>query len=127
MAYNSNVLPATSSESGNQSNNNIYQGPTEKNLSADNIADGFGIARPATLKTDMETFPGSEASEQSKLKMREMGRFDELKSKTFKSVQITNEGISLDSFGGNFAQDKGRYGDAGKGEQAANNPGRSSN
>lgn len=93
-----NMLPNVGSESGNQSNNNIYQGPMEKSFSGDNIANGFGIARPAGLKANIETFPGSEASEQSKLKMREIARFDSLKPAMGSTLTINNAGIVLDGF-----------------------------
>lgn len=94
-----NMLPNSDSESGNQSNNNLYQGPMEKSFSGDNIANGFGIARPAGLKNAIETFPGSEASEQSKLKDREIARFNDLSGKAFGlQVPITNAGIVLDGF-----------------------------
>lgn len=99
-AYNANVLPSTDSESGNNSNNNIFQGAAEKTVSNDNFSNGFGIARPASLKPGMETFPGSEASEQSKLKMREIARFDNLQSSGAMSMTapITSAGIVLSGF-----------------------------
>lgn len=103
-AYNSNVLPNSGSENGAGSNDNLYQGPMEKTVSNDNFSDGFGIARPATLKADTETFPGSEASEQAKLKMREIGRFNELQGKAFGNPAISNQGVVLDSFGGMFGE-----------------------
>lgn len=90
-----NMLPNVGSESGNQSNNNIFQGPAEKGFSGDNIANGFGLARPAGLKANIETFPGSEASEQSKLKEREMQRFNALQPAMGLTVPITNSGIVL--------------------------------
>lgn len=93
-----NMLPNTGTESGNQSNNNIYQGPAEKGFSGDNIANGYGLATPAALKSAIETFPGSEASEQMKLKQREAARFSALQSSGAMSmtVPITNAGIVLD-------------------------------
>lgn len=97
-AYNSNVLPTADSESGNGSNDNLYQGPVEKNVSNDNYPNGMGIARPATLKPGMETFPGAEASEQYKLKERELARFNSLAPAMGMKVDITNAGIVLDSF-----------------------------
>lgn len=94
-----NMLTNTDTESGNQSNNNLFQGPAEKSFSGDNIANGFGIARPAALKANIENFPGSEASEWAKLKDREIARFDNLQSKAFNlQVPITNAGIVLDGF-----------------------------
>lgn len=106
MAYNSNVLPSGGSEGGG-SNNNLYQGPVEKSFSGDNIANGFGMAHPSTLK-GMETFPGSEASEWAKLKEREWARFNDLKAKAFvKNIPITNEGIVLDGFGGTVGEGMG--------------------
>lgn len=95
-----NMLPNTGSESGNQSNNNIYQGPAEKSFSGDNVSNGFGIARPAGLKANIETFPGSEASEQVKLKQREIARFDNLQASGAMSMTapITNAGIVLSGF-----------------------------
>lgn len=94
------MLPNVGSESGNQSNNNLYQGPAEKSFSGDNVANGYGIARPAGLKTNIETFPGSEASEQSKLKMREIARFDNLSASGAlgMTAPITNAGIVLTGF-----------------------------
>lgn len=91
-----NMLPNTGTESGNQSNNNLYQGAAEKGFSGDNIANGYGLANPAALKPSIETFPGSEASEQYKLKMREMDRFNALKPAMGLTVPITNSGIVLD-------------------------------
>lgn len=94
-----NMLPSADRESDGQSNNNLYQGPAETGFSGDNIANGFGIGRPATLKNAIETFPGSEASEFAKLKEREIVRFNDLSSKAFGlQVPITNAGIVLDSF-----------------------------
>lgn len=92
-----NMLPNVGSESGNSSNNNLYQGPAEKGFSGDNIANGYGLAHPAALKSAIETFPGSEASEQSKLKMRELDRFNALQSSGAMNltVPITNSGIVL--------------------------------
>lgn len=90
-----NMLPNVGSE-GNGSNNNIYQGPAVKNFSGDNIANGFGLATPAPLKSAIETFPGSEASEQSKLKEREMQRFNALQPAMGSTVTINNAGIVLD-------------------------------
>ena len=107
MAYNSNVLPNSGSE-GSGSNDNLYQGATEKAFSGDNIPNGFGMSSPASLKAGMETFPGSEASEWSKLKNREMSRFNDLKAKAFvKNIPITNEGIVLDGYGGAVGQGMG--------------------
>lgn len=92
-----NMLPNVGTESGNDSNNNIFQGAAEKGFSGDNIANGYGIANPAALKAQIETFPGSEASEQYKLKMREMDRFNMLQSSGAMSLTtpITNAGIVL--------------------------------
>lgn len=92
-----NMLPNVGSESGNQSNNNLYQGAAEKGVSNDNYPNGYGISRPAGLKANIETFPGSEASEQMKLKDRENARFDALQSSGAMgmSVPITNAGIVL--------------------------------
>lgn len=92
-----NMLPNVGSESGNESNNNLYQGPAEKGVSNDNYANGYGIANPAALKAQIETFPGSEASEQYKLKMREMERFNMLQSSGAMGLTtpITNAGIVL--------------------------------
>lgn len=92
-----NTLPNTSSESGNGSNNNLYQGPAEKSFSGDNIANGYGIAHPAAEKS-FETFPGSEQSEQNKLKEREIARFNSLAPAMGMDVKISNAGIVLDSF-----------------------------
>jgi hypothetical protein len=103
MAYNSNVLPESGSETGSGSNNNLFQGPAEKTVSNDNYPDGFGVARAAALK-ETEAFPGSEASEWKKLKDREIGRFDELRAKAFGNPTINNAGIVLDSFGGAFGE-----------------------
>lgn len=103
-AYNDNVLPNAGSESKGGSNNNLYQGPFEKAVSNDNYPNGMGIARPATLKANTETFPGSEASEMAKLKEREMARFSELQSKAFGNPTINNAGVVLDSFGGMFGE-----------------------
>lgn len=93
-----NMLPNVDGERGNQSNNNIYQGPAEKSFSGDNIANGFGLARPSGLKDAIETFPGSEASEQAKLKNRELERFNALQSSGAMSMTapITNAGIVLE-------------------------------
>lgn len=95
-----NMLPNTDSESGNGSNNNLYQGPAVQGFSGDNIANGFGLANPAALKSQIETFPGSEASEQTKLKDREMARFNALQSSGAMGmkVNITNAGIVLGGF-----------------------------
>lgn len=95
-----NMLPNVGSESGNQSNNNLYQGPAEKSVSNDNYPNGYGIANPAGLKANIETFPGSEASEQVKLKMRENARFANLQSSGAMSMNapITNAGIVLTGF-----------------------------
>lgn len=95
-----NMLPNVGSESGNQSNNNLFQGAAEKSFSGDNVANGYGIAHPAGLKANIETFPGSEASEQVKLKMREIARFDNLQSSGAMSMTtpITNAGIVLTGF-----------------------------
>lgn len=92
-----NMLPNTGTESGGQSNNNLYQSTAEKTFSGDNIANGYGIADPATLKANIENFPGSEASEQYKLKMREKERFDMLQSSGALGLTtpITNSGIVL--------------------------------
>lgn len=99
-AYNANVLPEAGTESGKGSNNNLYQSTAEKTVSNDNMPNGMGIARPASLKPGMETFPGSEASEQSKLKMREIARFDNLQSSGAMSMTtpITSAGIVLTGF-----------------------------
>lgn len=101
-----NTLPNVGKESGNQSNNNIYQGPAETGFSGDNIANGYGIADPAALKAQFETFPGSEASEQSKLKMREIDRFGMLSSSGALSMTtpITNSGIVLDMVNVGYGQ-----------------------
>lgn len=106
MAYNSNVLPNVGSESGNQSNNNLYQGKAETTVSNDNLANGMGMAHPAALKAGMETFPGSEASEQVKLKDREWDRFNDLKASGAMGMTapITNAGIVLNSFGGAYGE-----------------------
>lgn len=100
MAYNSNVLPESGTETGSGSNDNLYQGAAEKTVSNDNYPNGMGIARPASMKPGMETFPGSEASEQSKLKMREIARFDNLQSSGAMSMTapITSAGIVLSGF-----------------------------
>ena len=91
-----NMLQNTGSE-GSGSNNNLYQGTAEKGFSGDNIANGFGLATPAALKSMIETFPGSEASEQMKLKARENARFAALQSSGAMgmTVPITNAGIVL--------------------------------
>lgn len=104
-AYNSNVLPSSDSESGNSSNNNIYQGPAEKSVSNDNYSNGYGIAHPAAEKS-FETFPGSEQSEQNKLKTREIARFNALQSSGAMgmSVPITNAGIVLDIVDAGYGQ-----------------------
>lgn len=92
------------SESGNNSNNNVYQGPFQKDFSGDNIANGMGIARPANLK-EFENVPGSEASEQYMLKMREMDRFNSLRSSgAMGNPTINNAGVVLDTFGGSFGE-----------------------
>lgn len=100
MAYNDNVLPMAGTESNGGSNNNLYQSTAEKNVSNDNFPNGYGIARPATLKPGMETFPGAEASEQYKLKIRENARFDNLQSSGAMSMTapITSAGIVLTGF-----------------------------
>lgn len=89
-------------ESAAGSNDNIFQSGFEKSFSGDNIANGMGIARPASLKS-FENIPGAEASDQYMLKMREMGRFNALK-KAMGNPTITNAGIVLDVFGGAFGE-----------------------
>lgn len=103
MAYNSNVLPNSDSESGNDTNNNLYEGPFEKSVSNDNMSNGMGIAVPATEKV-FEDFPGSGQSETNKLRMREMARFNSLKPAMGMNITINNAGIPLDSFGGVFSE-----------------------
>lgn len=105
-AYNTNVLPSQTNESKAGSNNNLYQGKFEKEFSGDNIPSGMGIAKPANTK-DFEDVPGSQQSEQNKLRNREIARYNELASKTFKVVPITNEGIVLDGFGGKVGEEGG--------------------
>lgn len=92
-------------ESKQGSNNNLYQDKFETTFSADNIANGMGIAHPSSLKP-FEEVPGSEASEQSMLKMREIGRYDELSRKAFGNPDINNAGIVLDSFGGSLGENR---------------------
>lgn len=84
------------------SNNNIYQGPFEKEFSGDNLANGMGIAHPAPLKS-FENVAGSEASEQMMLKGRELARYNGL-TKAFGNPTINNGGIVLDTFGGAFGE-----------------------
>ena len=67
----------------------------EANISNDNYANGFGLARPNTLKS-FENVPGSEASDWAMLKEREIARFNELAAKAFGNPTITNAGIVLD-------------------------------
>jgi hypothetical protein len=106
MAYNSNVLPESDSETKRGTNNNLYQGPAEKSLSNDNVSDGMGIARPAAEK-EFERFPGSLQSEQNKLKDREIGRFDELRRVAMgRNIPITNAGIVLNEFGGEYGEQR---------------------
>lgn len=90
-------------EASGGSNNNMFQSEFEKGFSADNIANGMGIAHPASLKP-LENIPGSEASEQYMLKDREIARFNDLKSKAFGNPTISNAGIVLDSFGGSLGE-----------------------
>lgn len=94
-----NMLPNVGNE-GLGSNNNLYQGPEVKGFSGDNVANGYGLATPAPLKSAIETFPGSEASEQMKLKDRESARFANLQSSGAMGmkVPITNAGLVLDGF-----------------------------
>lgn len=98
-----NTLPNSGSESGNGSNNNLYQGPAEKSFSGDNIANGYGIARPAAEKS-FETFPGAEQSEQNKLKEREIARFNSLAPAMGMDVKISNAGIVLDIVDAGYGQ-----------------------
>lgn len=95
-----NMLPNVGSESGNQSNNNLFQGPEVKGFSGDNVANGYGIATPAGLKSSIETFPGSEASEQAKLKDREKARFAVLQNSGAMGMRgpVTNAGLVLEGF-----------------------------
>lgn len=92
-----NMLPNSNSESGGGSNNNLYQGPAEKGFSPDNVPNGMGLARASTLKANIETFPGSEASEWAKMKDRELARYSALESSGAMGmkVPITNAGIVL--------------------------------
>lgn len=93
------MLPSSDSETKGGSNDNLYQGPAEKTFSPDNIPNGMGLARPAALKSAIETFPGSEASEWAKMKDREVARYNDLAGKAFGlTVPITNAGIVLDGF-----------------------------
>lgn len=87
---------------GKGSNNNVYQGPFEKQFSGDNIANGMGIARPAPLKS-FENVPGSEASEQYMMKEREIDRYNGL-TKAFGNPTINNAGVVLDVYGGQFGE-----------------------
>lgn len=93
------------SESGGQSNNNMYQKGFESTFSGDNIANGMGIAHPAALKS-FEMVPGSEASEQSMLKDREIARYNDLAGKAFGNPPINNAGIVLGSFGGSLGESR---------------------
>ena len=97
-----NMLPNQDKESASGTVNNLYAGPFEKTASNDNMSDGMGIARPAQAKP-FETSPGSAQSETNKLREREVARFESLRSAGALGQKqvITNEGIRLDTFGGN--------------------------
>lgn len=89
-------------EGAADNNNNIYNAPMEKSVSNDNYPNGMGISRPAALKA-FENVPGSEASEQYMMKQREIARFNSLKP-AMGNPMITNAGIVLDTFGGQFGE-----------------------
>lgn len=99
------TLPNTGSETASGTNNNLYEGPFEKSVSNDTMANGMGIAQAPQLKS-FENIPGVNQSEQNKLKEREIARFNDLSGSGAMSmtVPITNAGIVLGSFGGAFGE-----------------------